>query len=125
LELKNIITHLKGDALDGSDVIGIYPCFPDETCRFIVFDFDNHTPGSEQNDFANNDDVWKDEVDTLRKICILNGIDPLVERSRSGRGAHIWIFFKEPIALSLARKFGTALSKKGAESVNLKSFIYY
>jgi len=125
LELKNIITHLKGDALDGSDVIGIYPCFPDETCRFIVFDFDNHTPGSEQNDFANNDDVWKDEVDTLRKICILNGIDPLVERSRSGRGAHIWIFFKEPIALSLARKFGTALSKKGAESVNLKSFNYY
>ena len=55
----------------------------------------------------------------------MNGIDPLVERSRSGRGAHVWIFFDKPIAASLVRKFGFALLDKGAEQVNLKSFKYY
>lgn len=54
-----------------------------------------------------------------------HGIDPLVERSRSGRGAHIWIFFDKPISAALVRKFGTALLDKGAEQVNLKSFKYY
>ena len=54
-----------------------------------------------------------------------NGIDPLVERSRSGRGAHLWIFFQKKIEASLARKFGNALLRKGTESVNLKSFRFY
>ena len=61
----------------------------------------------------------------MRAICGLNGIDPLVERSRSGRGAHLWIFFDKPIPASLARRFGFALLEKGAEQVNLKSFKYY
>lgn len=61
----------------------------------------------------------------MRNICIFNGIDPLVERSRSGKGAHIWIFFDQPIEASLARRFGIALLNKGAEQVNLKSFRYY
>ena len=61
----------------------------------------------------------------MREICVLNGIEPLVERSRSGKGAHIWIFFDKPIAASLVRKFGFTLLDKGAEQVNLKSFKYY
>ena len=60
------------------------------------------------NDFANTDDLWKEEVDSLRRICDINGIDALVERSRSGRGAHLWIFFQKPIEAELARKFGNA-----------------
>ncbi len=71
------------------------------------------------------DDNWKDEVDSLRKICDINGIDALVECSRSGRDAHLWIFFQKPIEAALARKFGNALLNKGAESVNLKSFRFY
>ena len=98
---------------------------PDDTCRFIVFDFDNHEKDAEKNDFANIDDLWKEEVDSLRKICDMNGIDALAERSRSGRGAHLWIFFQKPIKAELARKFGNALLNKGAESVNLKSFRFY
>lgn len=98
---------------------------PDDTCRFIVFDFDNHEKDAEKNDFANTDDLWKEEVDSLRRICDINGIDALVERSRSGRGAHLWIFFQKPIEAELARKFGNALLNKGAESVNLKSFRFY
>lgn len=97
----------------------------DDTCRFIVFDFDNHEKDAEKNDFANTDELWKEEVDSLRKICDINRIDALVERSRSGRGAHLWIFFQKPIEASLARKFGNALLNKGAESVNLKSFRFY
>lgn len=125
LEKQQIMAHLKGDAKDATDVIGIYPLLEDDTCRFIVFDFDNHEKDAEKYDFANTDDIWKEEVDALREICVINGIDPLVERSRSGRGAHLWIFFQKPIEAALARKFGNALLRKGADSVNLKSFRYY
>ena len=125
LTSKKIIEHLVGYKEDGSDVIGVYPLFADGTCRFIVFDFDNHEKGAEATDFANVDEEWHKEVDALRMICEKNGITPLVERSRSGRGAHVWIFFKKPIAASLARNFGFLLLDKGQESINMKSFQYY
>ena len=122
---KDILNHLQGNAYNASDVIGVYPLLSSETCRFMVFDFDNHGKGAEEKDFANVDDAWLEEVEAMREICVVNGIEPLVERSRSGRGAHVWIFFDKPIAASLVRKFGFALLDKGAEQVNLKSFKYY
>ena len=122
---RKIIAHLIGNKEDGSDVIGVYPLLPDGKCRFIVFDFDNHEKGAEATDFANIDDEWHKEVDALRKICIINGIKPLVERSRSGRGAHVWIFFKKAIPAGVARNFGFLLLDKGSASINLKSFHYY
>ena len=125
LELWRVKEHLKGTKTDGSDVIGVYPLLTDGTCRFLVFDFDNHEKGAESNDFANTDDEWHAEVDALRKMCELNGIKPLIERSRSGKGAHVWIFFKKPIAASVARNFGFLLLDKGSASINLKSFHYY
>lgn len=125
LDVKKIVAHLLGYKEDGSDVIGIYPLLPDGTCRFIVFDFDNHEKGAEATDFANVDSEWHKEVDALRKICEINGIKLLVERSRSGRGAHVWIFFQKAISASVARNFGFLLLDKGAASVNLKSFHYY
>ena len=125
LKPKKIIEHLLGYREDGADVLGVYPLFPDGTCRFIVFDFDNHEKGAEKTDFANTSDEWHEEVDALRLICERNGIAPLVERSRSGRGAHVWIFFKKPISASLARSFGFLLLDKGSSSINLKSFHYY
>ncbi|MCL2427490.1 MAG: hypothetical protein FWD05_14280 [Oscillospiraceae bacterium] len=120
-----ILSHLNGYREDGTDVIGVYPLHSDGTCRFIVFDFDNHEKGSEGNDFANSDNEWHDEVEALRLICKANGIDALVERSRSGRGAHLWILFSKPISAATARNFGFLLLDKGASSVNLKSFKYY
>ena len=62
LEAEQIMAHLRGEKADGSDVIGIYPLFPDGTCRFLVFDFDNHEKGGEVSDFANRDDRWMEEV---------------------------------------------------------------
>ena len=125
LGITQIMEHLKGEREDASDVIGVYPLLPDDTCRFIVFDFDNHAKGAEGKDFANTDNEWKEEVDAVRTICKEQGIDALAERSRSGRGAHLWIFFTERIPANLARKFGFALLDKGAETVNMKSFRYY
>ena len=125
LDVKKIIAHLLGYKKDGSDVIGVYPLLPDGTCRFIVFDFDNHEKGAEATDFANVDSEWHKEVDALRKICEINGIKPLIERSRSGKGAHVWIFFQKAISASLARNFGFLLLDKGSASINLKSFHYY
>lgn len=122
---KDILNHLQGNAYNASDVIGVYPLLSNGTCRFMVFDFDNHDKRAEEKDFANIDDTWIEEVEAMREICVLNGIEPLVERSRSGKGAHIWIFFDKPIAASLVRKFGFTLLDKGAEQVNLKSFKYY
>ena len=125
LQLWHIKQHLLGTREDCADVIGAYPLFPDGTCRFLVFDFDNHEKGADQIDNANTDDGWRDEVDALRRICKMSGIDALVERSRSGRGAHIWIFFKQPVPASLARNFGVSLLDRGCESINLTSFRFY
>ena len=125
LTLDKIVAHLVGYKEDGSDVLGIYPLLPDGTCRFLVFDFDNHEKGAQETDFANTDNEWQDEVNALRRMCEINGIKPLVERSRSGRGAHVWIFFKKPIPASVARNFGFMLLDKGSASVNMKSFHYY
>lgn len=125
LDLSTILQHLRGNSYAAKDVIGVYPLFSDGTCRFLVFDFDNHEKNAEKRDFANTDDTWIEEVEAMRDICTLNGIEPLVERSRSGKGAHIWIFFDKQISAALVRKFGFALLDKGAEQVNLKSFNYY
>lgn len=115
LDVKKIIAHLLGYKEDGSDVIGVYPLLPDGTCRFIVFDFDNHEKGTEATDFANTNPEWHKEVDALRKICEINKIKPLVERCRSGKGAHVWIFFKKAVSASLARNFGVVLQRLGCE----------
>ena len=120
-ELKGrvILQHLQGIKEDCTDVVGLYPLFPDGTCWFLVFDFDNHDESAEPSK------EWQQEVNALREMCAVLGIDSLVERSRSGKGAHVWIFFSDPIQASKARKFGEALLRKGAESVSMKSFTYY
>ena len=117
--------HLIGAREDASDVIGLYPMFPDETVNFLVFDFDCHDDKIGGDDGANLESDWMTEVNAFRKICEINEVPVLVERSRSGKGAHVWIFFKKPILASVARRFGTALLSKGAESVNMKNFKYY
>ncbi len=123
--LSLIMAHMKGLDPNGNDVAAIYPMLENNLCQLLVFDFDNHAKGAEQNDHANIDDSWKEEINALRSICRNLNVDAVVERSRSGRGAHLWIFFKEMIPARLARRFGFALLEKGAESVNLKSFKYY
>lgn len=113
---KVIKAHLLGEKEDCSDVIGIYPLHADGRCYFLVFDFDDHQA------LGNG---WKEEVDALRKMCQLFDVPCLVERSRSGNGAHVWIFFATPVPAFKARKFGTLLLTKGSESIDLPSFSSY
>ena len=118
---QNIIDHLEGRKEDCTDVIGIYPLFADNTCRFLVFDFDY----KEKDQIVEEEHSWMEEADAIRRICNESNIPVLVERSRSGCGAHVWIFFKGKISAELARNFGMALLDKGAETVNLKTFSFY
>lgn len=119
LNSKVLMQHFKGEREDCTDVLGVYVMLKDNTCRFIVFDFDDH------NGESDTPDDWQKEVDMMRDICRMCGIDCLVERSRSGHGAHIWIFFSEAIPAEKARKFGNALITKGTEFVSVDNFRYY
>src|SRR5699024_3218861 len=67
--------------------IGIYPLLPDDTCYFLALDFDN----------KNSDNDIKEEVLAFLNICDEYKIPAVLERSRSGNGIHIWIFFSTNI----------------------------
>ena len=113
-----IYAHLMGVKEDCSDVVGLYPVWPDGTCNYLVFDFDNHDDSSDSL-------KWQEEANALRAICADNNVPCLVEKSRSGKGAHVWIFFEKKINIKKARQFGATLLDKGAESVNQLSFDTY
>lgn len=89
-----LLKHLEGKKEDCTDVVGLYPLYPDGTCWFLIFDFDNHDESVEPSK------GWQQEVNALRQMCTVLGVDALVERSRSGRGAHVWIFFGDPVQAS-------------------------
>lgn len=76
-------------------VIGVYPHLKDETCWFLAADFDKES--------------WMADVTAFRKTCRRFKIPMAVERSRSGQGAHTWIFFSEPVPVSAARRLGSFL----------------
>jgi superfamily II DNA or RNA helicase len=73
-------------------VIGVYLLLPDESCWFLAADFDKTT--------------WMEDVSEFLNTCKAYNIPAALERSRSGNGGHIWIFFSEPVPAVLARKMG-------------------
>ncbi len=81
--------------LTGKKTIGAYALLTDETCWFLVADFDG--------------DHWQEDATTFARTAKLNGIHASVEISRSGDGAHVWIFFTQPIPATIARRLGSAL----------------
>jgi superfamily II DNA or RNA helicase len=90
--------HLGGEDFNGSKrdyTIGIYPMLADDTCWFLAVDLDK--------------DRWQRDAAAFIKTCQQKSIPYALERSRSGNGAHIWIFFDKPILASHARKMGAAL----------------
>ena len=128
LTVRVVWEHLLGNKEDCTDVIGVYALREDETCCFLVFDFDYHDEEMGMNWKGESETegvLWISEINALRDVCIKLGIQVLVERSRSGNGAHLWIFFAEPILAAKARRFGSALLTKGAELVNQKTFRTY
>jgi superfamily II DNA or RNA helicase len=81
--------------LEGRQTIGIYPLLADETCWLLAIDLDGPT--------------WPQDVRALRDVATEAQVPVLVERSRSGRGAHIWVLFSQPVAARTARAVGTSL----------------
>jgi superfamily II DNA or RNA helicase len=81
--------------LTGEQLIGIYPLLNDNTSHFIAADFDgNH---------------WKEESTTFLSVCYSKNIPAYLERSRSGNGAHVWIFFVRSYPAFRSRKIATGL----------------
>lgn len=105
---KAVYDHLNKHC---KDVIGVYPMLKDETCNFLAMDFD--------------DDDWQKDVICVKNVCVEYDVEAYVERSRSGNGAHLWLFFEEPISCELARKLGTGLLTKAMEKNHQIKFASY
>ena len=88
--------HLRGDL-----VAGIYPLIPGNTCYFVAVDFDG--------------EGWIEDSRAFRHACSEHHVPVAVERSRSGAGAHAWIFFAEALAASQARQLATGLMSAALE----------
>ena len=76
-------------------VAGVYPLLMDETCWFLATDFDKQS--------------WQRDALAFLATCRKKGVPAALERSRSGNGGHVWIFFSEPVPASEARKLGAHL----------------
>jgi hypothetical protein len=89
------------DHLSGEHTIGVYPIREDETCRFLATDFDKSN--------------WRlDAIAFLENRGAL-AVPAYLERSRSGNGGHVWIFFESPLPAVLARKLGAAILTRTME----------
>lgn len=89
--------HLVGD-----HTIGIYPLLQDETCWFLAVDFDKKT--------------WQKDATAFLAVCCELSVPAALERSRSGNGGHVWIFFDRAIPATTARKLGCAILTRAMES---------
>ena len=89
------------DHLLGKQTIGIYPLLQDDTCWFVAVDFDKRS--------------WEGDACAFLRTCRETGVPASLERSRSGNGGHVWIFFAEPVQAALARKLASAILTRTME----------
>ena len=88
--------HLSGrDDLGREFVMGLYPMLADETCYFLAADFDGEN--------------WQEDAGAFRETCRRLSLPVALERSRSGKGGHVWLFFAEAIPAKVARNLGSYL----------------
>jgi hypothetical protein len=85
----------------GKETIGIYSLLADETCWFLAVDFDKKT--------------WAEDSRGFLDRCRELSVPAVLERSRSGNGARVWIFFEHAVPASTARKLGCAVLTKTME----------
>ena len=87
--------------LTGKQTIGIYPLLPDETCWFLALDFDKKS--------------WMADAAAFLETCRQFRVPAVVERSRSGNGAHVWMFFDRNVLAADARRLGCGLLTRTME----------
>lgn len=91
--MRNHLLGFDPDIKSNRDfTIGVYPLLKDETCLFLAADFDKTT--------------WRQDAAAFLDTCKIHQIPAYLERSRSGNGGHVWIFFSEPVPATMARKLG-------------------
>ncbi len=96
--------HQLSKHFQGEQLIGIYPLLPDNTSWFIAADFDKEN--------------WKEECRAFINSCRDKGIPAYLERSRSGKGGHVWLFFDQPYPAVKSRKIAiTLLEQSGIISI--------
>ncbi|MDB5848488.1 MAG: box helicase, partial [Rhodoferax sp.] len=83
------------DHLAGRHTIGVYPLLANDTCFFLTVDFDEAD--------------WRSDVQAFVQSCRELGVPAALEISRSGKGAHAWVFFVSAVSARDAHRLGTAL----------------
>lgn len=83
------------DHLAGHHTIGVYPLLEDDSCHFLAVDFDKAD--------------WHEDAQAFVQSCRELDVPVSLEISRSGNGAHAWIFFTNRVAAREARQLGTSL----------------
>jgi superfamily II DNA or RNA helicase len=99
------------DHLSGKQTIGLYPLLQDETCWFLAVDFDKKN--------------WQKDSLAFIDTCKNLNVSACIERSRSGNGCHVWIFFQSNLSSALALKLGNLLLSQTLEKryeVGINSF---
>ncbi len=97
--------------LEGKIIIGTYAIRTDDSCIFLAADFDKTT--------------WKEDIIAYKHGACQLGVDVAIEISKSGNGAHAWIFFSEPVSAKFARQLGTiimATASRDRYSMSLESY---
>jgi len=97
--------------LIGKQIVGLYPLLTDNTCHLLAIDFDKAD--------------WRDAVKAMARVCLQLSIPYATEISRSGNGAHLWIFFSEAVQARDVRLLGFALLDKAMEIYPDLSFESY
>ena len=93
--LQPITNHVIYNHLSGQQTIGVYPLLSDDCCYFLAVDFDESD--------------WENDAKAFMKTCREMEIPAALEISRSGNGAHVWIFFRDAVPARDARQLGAAL----------------
>lgn len=83
------------DHLAGEHTVGVYPLLENDTCHFLAIDFDEAE--------------WRDDARAFMRSCHELGVPAALEISRSGKGAHVWVFFANRVHARDARRLGSAI----------------
>ena len=81
--------------LAGEHTVGVYPLMEGDSCYFLAVDFDEAE--------------WRDDARAFMQSCDELGVPAALEISRSGKGAHAWVFFAGRVSARDARRLGTAI----------------
>lgn len=115
LAYKHIYRHLEGRDPDCRDVVGLYAITANDGCNFLCADFDDKSC----------EHGYQNDVKAYIAVCRDWDIPAYTERSRSGNGAHVWIFFAEEVKARDARRLGNAILTEAMERDGRMSFKSY